>query len=62
MKKILSIIAAAMLMCTLLMGCSDGKCDECGEKAASLTKAAQDKGLEGEFCENCMKTIVNLGK
>lgn len=62
MKKILSIIAAAMLICLTLIGCSNGKCDECGEKATTLTKAAQDKGLEGEFCENCMKTIVNLGK
>lgn len=62
MKKIFSVIAAAMLVCALFAGCNNGKCDECGEKAASMTKAAQEKGLEGEFCENCMKTIANLGK
>ena len=62
MKKLLVILAAVMLTLTCLTACNNGKCDECGKKAAAMTKAAQDRGLEGEFCKDCMKTIANLGK
>ncbi len=62
MKKIMLILAAALLAMTVFTACSNGKCDECGKDKASMTAEAKQIGLKGELCQECMDRAVQLVK
>ena len=62
MKKLFAIILVALAASAVLVGCTDGKCDECGAPKAELTDEAKDAGLTKEFCKDCMNDVLNAGK
>lgn len=57
MKKISAILAVMLLGAALLVSCSDGKCDECGEPAYKVTKEGKEAmeelniKIKDELCE-----------
>lgn len=57
MKKFLAILAVMLLCASLLISCSDGKCDECGEPAYKVTKEGKEAmeelniKIKKELCE-----------
>ncbi len=61
MKKLFAILLGALAASAILVGCTDGKCDECGAPKAELTQEAKDAGLTKEFCSDCMDELVNAG-
>ena len=64
MKKIFALVSAALLVAAMLVSCSDGKCDECGEPAMKVTaedkKAAEAEGfkVDKELCEEHMAAYM----
>lgn len=61
MKKLFAIILVALAASAVLVGCTDGKCDECGAPKAELTEEAKEAGLSKEFCKDCMNELLNAG-
>ncbi len=62
MKKIFAILACVTVIMTAFTGCSNGKCDECGQKKGKITKVAKQAGLSGEYCNDCVKQLEALIK
>lgn len=61
MKKLFAIVLVALAASAVLVGCTDGKCDECGAPKAELTEEAKEAGLSKEFCKDCMNELLNAG-
>ena len=64
-KKKIIVAAAALLLVVVIIcvavGCSDGKCDVCGEPAlegAAQVAKTQGVKLDGEYCSSCMQDAV----
>ena len=55
MKKLLSLLLAfSAVMCFCLVGCVNGKCDECGTD--KLVEVYDD--LDGEYCPLCAAKVA----
>ena len=64
MKKIFALLSAGLIVASMLVACSDGKCDKCGEPAIKISaeekKEAEEQGfkVDKELCEEHMAAYM----
>lgn len=58
MRKLLTVLLAALLLCGMLAGCATKECDICGKEGAGKEEVA---GQEVYLCDDCAENIDKLG-
>ena len=58
MNRLFLILLLSVMTVAVFVGCSDGRCDECGKKAIKMNSESKeifkDAGLKGDYCEDCL--------